>query len=80
MCKRGSEKVSRCVDLAMCKKTCGNCEYFLKWKNDPFGGGLCEFTDARTDADAKVDCRHWKGIRYKRERNYDLVMWEMRQL
>ena len=80
MCMGRSKGIPGCVDVTVRKKRCGNCDYFMKWKNDPIGGGLCEFTDARTHPDTKADCKHWKGIRYKRERNYNLIIWEMIQM
>ena len=48
------------------KGCCGNCEYFLKWKNDSIGGGVCEFTDARTKPDYGSYCKNRKSIKYKR--------------
>ena len=48
------------------KKCCGNCKYFLKWKNDSIGGGVCEFTDARTKPDYGRYCKHRKSIKYER--------------
>jgi len=35
----------------MPKKSCGGCREFIKWKNDRYGGGLCELKDARTKSD-----------------------------
>ena len=44
-------------------KRCGNCTYFVNWKNDK--GGLCEKLDQRTTPDGR-NCDKWKGIKYKR--------------
>lgn len=49
-------------------KDCGSCVYFFKWRNDKFGGGLCDFLDARTKTDHGSSCPHWKGKKYKRPR------------
>jgi hypothetical protein len=46
-------------------KTCGNCTYFIKWKNDQIGPGLCEKIDTRTKPD-NTKCSKWKGIKYIR--------------
>ena len=48
------------------RKNCGSCAYFLKWKNDKFGGGLCDFFDARTKSDCGHKCDQWKGIKYNK--------------
>ena len=47
-------------------RNCGNCKFFIKWKNDSIGGGLCERTDRRTKSDYGHGCKLWKGIKYKR--------------
>jgi len=46
-------------------KSCGGCIYFGKWKNDKYGGGLCDALDARTTSDGGRNCRFWKAIPYK---------------
>lgn len=48
-------------------KSCGNCHWFFKWKNDRDGGGLCESKDARTKPDWGKKCLSWRGIKYKRK-------------
>jgi len=47
---------------------CGGCQNFLKWKNDKYGGGLCEIKDARTKSDYGHKCKLWKGIPYNRKK------------
>ena len=47
-------------------KSCGNCRFFGKFKNDIIGGGLCDLLDCRTKTDSRPDCKYWKGIKYKR--------------
>jgi len=47
-------------------KNCGNCVSFGKWKNDKFGGGICEELDARTKSDHGHKCRLWKAMKYER--------------
>jgi hypothetical protein len=46
-------------------KSCGSCINFIKWKADKYGGGLCEFLDARTRTGHKGNCKYWKAIPYK---------------
>jgi hypothetical protein len=45
---------------------CGSCKFFIKWKNDKLGGGLCEAKDQRTKSDCGHQCKEWKAIPYKR--------------
>ncbi len=47
-------------------KNCGGCSGFVKWKNDKFGGGICEEFDARTKADGGHNCERWKAKKYER--------------
>ena len=47
-------------------KDCGNCEYFIKWTNDKYGGGLCDALDARTKSDCGHKCMHFKRRKYNR--------------
>lgn len=47
---------------------CGNCVYFIKWKNDKRGGGLCDYLDVRTKTDHGRGCSDHKGKRYRRKR------------
>lgn len=56
----------------MVSKSCGSCIYFLKWKNDSIGGGLCEYDDARVKTDYGHSCKHWKGIKYKRKGKHNV--------
>ena len=58
----------------MTSKSCGSCTYFFKWKNDSIGGGLCEKLDARTKSDYGHDCKHWKGIKYKRKGKHNVKL------
>ncbi len=53
-------------------KNCGSCRNFTKWTNDKFGGGLCEFLDARTKTDHGHDCEDWKAKKYERIRKIKL--------
>ena len=54
-------------------KTCSS-YYFLKWKNDSIGCGLCEYDDGRTHADNHLNCKYWKGKRYKRKGKHNEKM------
>jgi hypothetical protein len=45
-------------------KSCGSCDYFVKWKDD--GEGLCEIIDCRTKSDYGKNCKKYRGKRYKR--------------
>ena len=47
-------------------KNCGNCVWFTKWRNDKFGGGLCETQDRRTKSDRGHKCPYWKALKYQR--------------
>ncbi len=47
-------------------KNCGSCYAFTKWRNDKFGGGLCEELDTRTKSDGGHKCEHWKAKKYER--------------
>lgn len=42
---------------------CGKCRNFIKWKKDRFGGGLCEFFDARTKSDHGHKCPSFQYIK-----------------
>jgi len=53
----------------MKSKSCGNCMWFIKWKADKIGGGLCDFLDKRTKTDHGKNCPDWKGIKYNRTAN-----------
>jgi hypothetical protein len=46
-------------------KSCGSCTFFIKLKNDKYGGGLCEFLDGRTKTSFK-GCKYWNNIPYDR--------------
>lgn len=48
-------------------KSCGSCQYFIKFKNDRFSGGLCEFLDCRTNTDHGRKCKYHKRIPYQRD-------------
>ena len=45
-------------------RNCGSCCNFMKWKNDKFGGGLCDFFDDRTKSDRGHGCDKWRGVKY----------------
>lgn len=52
------------------RRQCGGCANFLKWKQDKWGGGLCEFLDARTNAQHNAkDCKYFSKFNSKREYN-----------
>lgn len=53
-------------------KNCGSCNGFLKWKNDKFGGGLCETLDARTKSDHGHNCELWKAKKYERPKKLQI--------
>ena len=53
-------------------KNCGNCCGFHKWRNDKFGGGLCETLDARTKSDHGHKCPHWKALKYQRPKKINI--------
>ena len=42
-------------------KSCGACNGFVKLKNDKYSGGLCNYLDHRTNADAGHNCISYKG-------------------
>lgn len=48
-------------------KSCGACRFFIKWRNDKTGGGLCEKIDARTKTDLRSECKYFKRKRYLRK-------------
>lgn len=51
----------------MAVKSCGSCMYFIKWKKDKYGGGLCEALDARTNAQYSAKkCKEFHAKRYKK--------------
>ena len=50
----------------MKSKSCGNCDYFTKYRNDIYSGGICDFYDKRTNTDCGKKCESWKGIKYNR--------------
>ena len=52
----------------MVNKSCGNCMFFVKIVPFKKTNGMCEVYDARTHSDNKIECREWKGVKYKRER------------
>jgi hypothetical protein len=56
---------------------CGGCQHFLKWKNDRYGGGLCELKDARTKTDYGHRCKTWKAIPYHKNRRLKLIPTEI---
>ena len=45
---------------------CGSCLHFQKWKNDKFGGGLCDLLDARAKTDKGRNCDKFKRIKFHR--------------
>jgi len=47
-------------------KNCGNCKFFIKWKNDQISAGLCGKKDQRTETDSGHNCEMWKAKRYNR--------------
>jgi len=49
-------------------KRCGGCQNWLKWKNDPLGGGICLAKDGRTSSDSGSQCPLWKAIPYNRNK------------
>ena len=51
----------------MKSKSCGNCQNFLKFKNNENITGLCDLLDCRTKSDYRPNCSYWKGIKYKRK-------------
>lgn len=59
---------------AKAPRTCGGCQYFIKWKKDKFGGGLCDLLDARTKSDHGHGCKNWKAIPYKRVRRTNVYI------
>ncbi len=46
---------------------CGSCQHFVKVKNDPLSGGICQLLDQRTDTDRGLGCEFHKRIPYKRK-------------
>lgn len=48
-------------------RNCGNCRWFVKWKSDLIGGGLCEVKDRRTKTDRGRKCKEHKAMKYKRD-------------
>jgi hypothetical protein len=46
-------------------KSCGGCAYFLKLKNDIYGGGLCDFHDSRVSSGYHA-CKYYTRIAYNR--------------
>lgn len=48
--------------------SCGGCQFFIKWKFDRIGGGLCDAKDARTKTDHGHKCKWWRPIYYNRKR------------
>lgn len=52
-------------------KSCGSCQHWIKWKNNPKGmnkgfksAGLCKLQDGRCPSDHV--CDKWKGVKYRR--------------
>lgn len=52
---------------------CGSCQFFIKWKNNLIGGGLCESLDTRTKADYSSRCKQFKRKKYIRTDEIDLI-------
>lgn len=50
-------------------KDCGSCRFFFKWPNDKYGGGLCDYLDARTKSDNGHKCMFHKRKKYVRNKN-----------
>lgn len=46
---------------------CGGCQNFQKWKNDKYGGGICQLHDSRTKTDYGHKCKDFKAIPYDRK-------------
>jgi len=60
----------------MKSKSCGNCYFFQKWKNDNWNSGVCEFEDCRTNTDCGKACPEWKGIKYDKKKRKKFNSWE----
>lgn len=48
-------------------KSCGGCEYWVKWRKAAYklkSDGLCQVNDWRVSSD--YTCASWKGIKYER--------------
>ena len=52
------------------RKSCGGCKYFVKWKKDEHGGGLCGLLDARVKSDCCCNKFH-KRIPYAENPKYE---------
>lgn len=48
-------------------KSCGGCQYFVKWKNDMNSSGFCEIKDSRTNTDGGHRCTQHKRMPYNRK-------------
>lgn len=50
-------------------RDCGGCRNFLKLKGHHAGPwALCEYHDARTQEDGGHKCKHFRSLKYERER------------
>jgi len=54
------------------KKECGSCSYWIKWKHDKLGRGLCHLLDAAGPAQAGKNCPYWTGKKYQRNKQMPL--------
>jgi hypothetical protein len=52
---------------------CESCIWFLKLKNDKFGGGLCNLLDGRTTTSAKFRCEHFQGKKYNKKKEHRMT-------
>lgn len=59
-------------------KKCGSCIEFTKWKNDKWGGGLCETLDARTTSGSGGSCKFYKHIKYHKEPYYEKEKYQVK--
>ncbi len=57
--------------------SCGGCQNYLKWKNDLYGGGLCQLYDLRTSSDCGHKCKGFKRIPYNRNKEKHLTLTEI---
>jgi len=48
------------------KKSCSNCEHFIKIKSLSGDSGICQYYDSRTKADYDKSCTKHKSKKYNR--------------
>jgi hypothetical protein len=58
------------------KKSCGNCCFWIKWKQDERGRGLCGKHDWAPTA--SYSCSDWKGEKYNRTADKEKVLAEIK--